>query len=718
LPQLKSHLARQATAAIWDTTKEFKAMVRRLLGLLIGATWMFAVVMTAYGARPADSLLPASTKGFVSIPSVRELLNQLDRSRIGQLVNDPLLQPFIEELKRQAHEQGLRQLEQLGLSVTELANMPTGEVALAAIQLSPDEYASALVVDVIGHSDQATALLNRVADRMTKNGAKRLRRADGDGIIVYQFPAEPGRRNAPCAAYLLDRDMLLASDNVSVLEGMRQALVGQRGNSLADVKAYREIMARCESAAGGLAPSMRWFIEPFGYAEIVRAATALRDRRTGPDLIKICKEQGFGAVQGIGGFVNLSTGKYEVLHRTMIYAPAPAGKGSQDKDRFAGAARMLRFPDGGDLLPQNWVPNNAATYTTFNWDMATAFSCAGPLADQMIGQKGVFRDILASLRDDPDGPRVDLEKDLIAHLGRRITVITDYELPIGPKSERKVIAIELKDEPEVAATMRKLMSAERDARPRDFDGHLIWELVDTHTEVPALVVEAPGATLQHSESDVNRPSPRNDRLLSTTAYCVADGNLFLASHIEFLQKVLRQAKSTRADGLAAADDFRQVALQQNVVAAGPISFRVFTRTDREVRDTYELIRTGQMPQSESVLGKILNSLLSDNKQGGLRKQKIDGHLLPEFDSIQHYFGPAGSFVTTLDDGWLCTGLMLASDTSVRTTGGDHLSPANVDDGQQKAELRQPNADVDGPQPEQVIMPAKPKQARFPHTRLR
>src|SRR5262249_47659160 len=218
-------------------------------------------------------------------------------------------------------------------SLSELAAMPSGEVALAAIQLSPDESASVFVVDVSGHNDQAQALLNRVADRISKNGAKRLRRANGDGIIVYQFPADPGRRNAPCAAFLLERDILVASDNVPVIEAMRQALIGQGGNTLANVKAYREITARCEMAAGGLAPSLRWFIEPFGFAEIVRSSTALRDRRNGPDLIKVCREQGFGAVQGIGGFVNFSTGQYELLHRTMIYAPPPAGKSPQDKDR-------------------------------------------------------------------------------------------------------------------------------------------------------------------------------------------------------------------------------------------------------------------------------------------------------------------------------------------------------------------------------------------------
>jgi hypothetical protein len=637
--------------------KESKVMARPLLvGTLAAMLLLLAGLSPARAAKPSDSLLPATTKGYLSVPNLAQLRDQFNRSPLGQLANDPAMKPFVDDFKRQLHQRGMKQLEQFGLSWDELDGIPSGEIAVAAIQISVDEGAVALIVDVTGHDRQAEAQLAKVNDRLTQSGAKRIARANGDPLVVYQLPSEPGRNEAPTVGYFIQQNVLVAGDNVTVLEGILQALKGTRDDSLASLPAYREIMTRCASSAGNLAPDLRWFVEPFGYAEVVRAATPLREKRKGPDLIKVFKDQGFTAIQGLGGFVNFTAGKYEMLHRTMIYAPAVAGRNPQDINKYNLAARMLRFPAGGDLLPPAWVPRDVATCTSFNWDLHTAFKVINSLVDEMVGEKGVCFDVLDSLRDDPDGPRVDIGNDIVAHLGNRITIISDNELPIGPKSERKVLAIETNDEATVAAAIAKLMGAEKEAHRREIDGHVVWELIDCQTEMPQLDIETPGVAIQHSESNACKANG-NQRFFSTTAICVADGQLFLSSHMALLEKVLQQAK--RSDGLSTADDYRLIAKQATAVGAGPISFRVFSRTDQAVLPTYELIRTGQMPQSETILGKFLNSMSSEGQEGVPRKQKIDGSQLPDFSTVQKYLGPAGSFVTSMDDGWLCVGLMMA-----------------------------------------------------------
>ena len=65
-----------------------------------------------------------------------------------------------------------------------------------------------------------------------------------------------------------------------------------------------------------------------------------------------------------------------------------------------------------------------------------------------------------------------------------------------------------------------------------------------------------------------------------------------------------------------------------------------------------------MPQAETLLGQLLNALLGDGKDGAPRKQKIDGRTLPEFDAVSHYFGPAGSFVTSEQNGWFVVGFTM------------------------------------------------------------
>jgi hypothetical protein len=151
-----------------------------------------------------------------------------------------------------------------------------------------------------------------------------------------------------------------------------------------------------------------------------------------------------------------------------------------------------------------------------------------------------------------------------------------------------------------------------------------------------------------------------------------------------LQRVLQDNKP--ADQLASADDFHLVAAQAQALGIGPLSFRIFSRVDQEFLPTYELVRTGQMPHSETLLAKLLNSVAGDGKDAPPRKQRIDGHDLPEFPAVQRYLGPGGTFVTSLDNGWMCTGLMMAPQHVVAAgSGGDSGSIQKIDSQPVKAD---------------------------------
>jgi len=55
---------------------------------------------------------------------------------------------------------------------------------------------------------------------------------------------------------------------------------------------------------------------------------------------------------------------------------------------------------------------------------------------------------------------------------------------------------------------------------------------------------------------------------------------------------------------------------------------------------------------------VLNRLWGPEERGVLREQRIPGEKLPEFDQIRHYFGPAGIYVLSKDDGWYVCGCVL------------------------------------------------------------
>ena len=65
-----------------------------------------------------------------------------------------------------------------------------------------------------------------------------------------------------------------------------------------------------------------------------------------------------------------------------------------------------------------------------------------------------------------------------------------------------------------------------------------------------------------------------------------------------------------------------------------------------------------MPESESMLGKVLNRILSGPNRDVGRKQRLSGEKLPDFEKVRKYFGPAGFFMKTNENGWSFGGLLL------------------------------------------------------------
>jgi hypothetical protein len=108
-------------------------------------------------------------------------------------------------------------------------------------------------------------------------------------------------------------------------------------------------------------------------------------------------------------------------------------------------------------------------------------------------------------------------------------------------------------------------------------------------------------------------------------------------------------------------DYQIVGDALGKIGSNEDSVHVFTRTDEAYRPTYELIRQGKMPESKTLLGKLLNRLLGPEEEGILREQQIDGSKMPEFDAVRRYLGPAGLFVRSDEDGWFTAGCMLSKD---------------------------------------------------------
>lgn len=618
---------------------------------------------------PADQVMASATRGFISIGDMPRLEQLWNQTQMGQLVKDEAMQPFIKDLRAQIERKLSDTRQKLGLTLEDLRDVSAGEIGVGLVEQDNNARATlAVSVDVTGKAQAVQQLMAKIDQELSKRKAtKSNANAGGVPLTVYNIPPQSKDDVPRVAVFFFHQDILGAADTRSEAEAMINRINGKGTNNLAGVAAYKTTMERCAVDAGGMAPDARWYVDPFGYARAVQSLLTPQQRaQRGKDYVTILRSQGFDAIQAMGGFVNLAVnGSFDVVHRTSVYAPPV--KGGQPK--YELAMQMMNLPNVASLDPQPCIPSQLASYRTFNIDMQNAYKYFGSLFDAIAGYEDAFRDVIEGLQTDPYGPQVQVEEEFIRHLGTRVTMCTEYELPITTKSERFLLMIQVQDQQAVDATVKKFMQADPNARARDLNGLQVWEIMPPEEAVPELEIGLDPAPAQqgggHGAGGALGPNA-----MSTSAVCVKDGHLFIASHLSYLEKIL--AVKAPAEQLGNTADYKQIDAALDQLVQGPIAVKTFRRSQEAYRPTYELLRAGKMPQAETLLGRILNRLLTtpeDEEEGIVRKQKIDARSLPEFDSVRHYFNPAGLAVRSVDDGWFVTGATLAKQPAPQAQAG-------------------------------------------------
>ena len=282
-----------------------------------------------------------NTRGFASIPNIEELATKWNQTQMGLLVKDEAMRPFIDDLKAQLKRKITGVKDKLGIELYDLRDIAGGEIGLGLVEQENDRAIVSLAVDVTGHHKRLENLLEKVDKELTKRDAtKDSAEVSGTEMIVYSIPPQSERDIARTAVYFTHKDMFCACDNRAEAEEMLRRFEG--GSSLQDVKSYKTTMEQCRKESKGVAPQLRWFVDPFGYARSVRSFRREGEKQRGKDYVTILDSQGFDAIQGAGGYVSFAVGgSYEMLHRTSVYAPPIPGV----PEKYELAMRMMDFPN-------------------------------------------------------------------------------------------------------------------------------------------------------------------------------------------------------------------------------------------------------------------------------------------------------------------------------------------------------------------------------------
>ncbi len=155
-------------------------------------------------------------------------------------------------------------------------------------------------------------------------------------------------------------------------------------------------------------------------------------------------------------------------------------------------------------------------------------------------------------------------------------------------------------------------------------------------------------------------------MLPNSAVCVAFGQLMIASDIRYLEHLL--GGFGQRELLTSSGDYQLVASRMDKSAPGPRSGWSFARTDEAFRPTYELIRQGRMPESETMFGKFLNRLLTtevEKEEGVLAEAAARRQRPAELRDGPPLLRPRRPRPAKPTDGWLLTGTVLHKEAPAR-----------------------------------------------------
>lgn len=611
-------------------------------------------------APPADRILPAETQGMLSIPDIGDLHQRWDRTEFGQLLADPIMQPFVDDFRQGIADRRSESGVQLGINFADLERIAGGETAMAVIDSPADSPSQVLLVDVTGHEQDALEVLTRVTTNLkASQGVKDyLPVPVGDTqLTVFDLPVQPPAKTKRRVVYFLRGSVLGAVSDLGLAKLLAERLQNLDRPGLADSPEYKKVMDRLNSDVDGPAHTIRWFCRPFPYAEALQEMNQ-NERPDGPDRIASLKKAGFDSVKAAAGLITVADDKYDVLHRIAIHAPHhPAWEKSM---------QMLKLANAGNLLAdETWVPADVATFTTLDVDVMNAFEHFGPLFDQTVGggDEGVWAATLDSIKNDPFGPKIDMRAAVVENLDNHIVTLTDNKHPITEESERRLFALKIKSDnlagraKSLDQALSRLVDPET-SKLHEIKGIRVWEMMEEDPEainIPQIQINGPDG--EKSVTITKKPREENE------AICVAHGYLMYASHLSLLTKILENAGGRRS--LARDPNYNSVnqkidqELQRRGWSAG--AMREFSTGSGEFELNYELARQGKVTRNQNSAATAL-SMAMGIAPGAENKPLINGSKLPDYQVARRYFLPSGQFMHTESDGWFFVGFTLKRPT--------------------------------------------------------
>lgn len=596
---------------------------------------------------PASKMLPASTQALISLPNTPKFIELWNQTQLGKLAMNDKLVPFWETQRQELLNRLSDAGWQLSLQAEDLEQLAAGQTSVAWIAREGAKgYSIALIIDIADRNTEAESFLKRIDKQFAdKKSITKKWEHNGAKITQYLLESVTNEKRQIESNYVVHNGQLIVADDEATIKELLDAQSGQKQDSLAADELYKTAHARVEADG---APEVDYFVRPLGLAKLFRTIGG-RTPKGSQDLLKLIEGQGFGAIECAIGHVHLSEAEYDIFHHGFIKLQRPVKK----------AVEILDFPNVENLIPPVWLSKDSATVMGFSWNIKDAFMKFEPIVDGYLDpdRPGTFSEILEGIRDDIQGPQIDIAKEVLPFLSNEFFISTEISKPITTDSKRSLVLLKLNDpDKKLNRVIDRYGQNEANGTPTDYDNgkYRIWSF--KNEDEPEIELDFGGGSVSSGDDEEEIEEP----LLDHWAISIVEGYFVFGSDAELIIDLIERIKANpeTSEFLEQADVARVAQVIESASASTPVSAIQINRSDIAFEMQYELFREGQLNASRSIMASLLDRLLDPKTKNRDREQRIKGSDLPPYDTIRQYFMPSGNVVQTADDGWTVQSFVL------------------------------------------------------------
>lgn len=523
----------------------FLAKVRRFAACSAILTSLVAAPMVGAAdddAVASDRLLPPGVLLHVRVSDVSDLKERLPQTGFGKVYQDESMDKIRAKIE-EAFDKGSEEAgKELGFPLSDLLNLPEGEVSLSLIQPAGRTLAGVLIMEIGDQKETLDKALEKLDEAITGQGAtKKTETIEDVEVTVYEMP-KPGsdsEKNTFC--YFTEDGKFVGGSDMSVLQDVLTRWEGDSDDVLAEQEVYSYIRKKCATRSNDDSSVVEYYVDPMGL--LMAGLNSSEELSTQALMVSAyLPTLGLDKFKAVGGNLDIAEGNYDVHSKSLMYVEQPT----------SGLIRAFEFP-ATDLSPPAWIGATAPSYNAMNWDAVGAYNALTEMADTIMGQPGAAAQQVAQAAKQIGFHPKD---DLIDHLAGPIVMLSDVNPEATQVGQKFLAAVKLKDSSAIQETLNVILQkAGSQVTERDFEGVKIYD------------IQAPNEELH-------------------PAVAIAKDNLFITSHAEMLEAALRSSDDTLADSVS----YKKIAK----LMPSNCSIVSFSDLRKQMKPTYDMLKSGKL----------------------------------------------------------------------------------------------------------------------------